>query len=113
MPTNELLDFWKLDQQDYDNCNLIKWWLNHKPTYWNLYDLAMDVLSIPGEFSFSFDFIQLTSVTLSFLASAVAVERVLSGGCNTISICCASLKSDTIQTLMLVKKKLHQQHVSS
>ncbi|KAI9437123.1 hypothetical protein F5148DRAFT_953123, partial [Russula earlei] len=39
--------------------------------------------------------------------SAVAVERVFSGGRDTISLCRASLKVETIRTLILVKKKLH------
>ena len=35
------------------------------------------------------------------------VERVFSGGRDTISLRRASLKVETIRTLMLVKKKLH------
>jgi hypothetical protein len=38
--------------------------------------------------------------------SAVAVERIFSGGRDTISLRCASLKPETIRMLMLVKKKL-------
>ncbi len=37
----------------------------------------------------------------------VAVERIFSGGRDTISIRRASLKSDTIRVLMLVKHRLH------
>jgi hypothetical protein len=40
------------------------------------------------------------------LGSAVAVERVFSGGRDTISLRRASLHSDTIRVLMLVKKKI-------
>jgi hypothetical protein len=45
--------------------------------------------------------------------SAVAVERVFSGGRDTIGIRRARLKADTIRTLMLVKArvKLDRQHV--
>jgi predicted PurR-regulated permease PerM len=39
--------------------------------------------------------------------SAVAVERVFSGGRDTISLRRASLRPETIKVLMLVKKKLH------
>jgi hypothetical protein len=39
--------------------------------------------------------------------SAVAVERIFSGGRDTISLRRARLQADTIRTLMLVKKRLH------
>ena len=39
--------------------------------------------------------------------SAVAVERIFSGGCDTISLRRASLTPDTIRSLMLIKKQLH------
>jgi hypothetical protein len=38
--------------------------------------------------------------------SAVAVERIFSGGRDTISLRRASLKPDTIRVLMLVKQRL-------
>ena len=38
--------------------------------------------------------------------SAVAVERIFSGGRDTISLRRASLKPETIRTLMLVKQRL-------
>jgi hypothetical protein len=38
--------------------------------------------------------------------SAVAVERIFSGGQDTISLRRASLNPETIQILMLVKRKL-------
>ena len=41
------------------------------------------------------------------LGSAVAVEWIFSGGRDTISLCRASLKPETIHTLMLVKQCLH------
>ncbi|KAL0957575.1 hypothetical protein HGRIS_001359 [Hohenbuehelia grisea] len=43
---------------------------------------------------------------LSFIGSAAAVERIFSGGRDTISIRRASLKPDTIRTLMIVKQHL-------
>jgi hypothetical protein len=39
--------------------------------------------------------------------SAVAVERIFSGGHDTISLRRASLDPETIRTLMLVKQQLH------
>lgn len=43
----------------------------------------------------------------SVIGSAVAVERVFSGGRDTISLRRASLHPETIRVLMLVKKRLH------
>jgi hAT family C-terminal dimerisation region len=40
------------------------------------------------------------------LGSAVAVERIFSGGRDTISLRRSSLKPETIRTLMLVKQRL-------
>jgi hypothetical protein len=40
------------------------------------------------------------------IGSAVAVERIFSGGRDTISLRRASLQPDTIWTLMLVKQRL-------
>ena len=40
-------------------------------------------------------------------ASAVAVERIFSGGHDTISLQCASLHAKTICIFMLIKKRLH------
>jgi hypothetical protein len=40
------------------------------------------------------------------LGSAVAVERIFSGGRDTIGLRRASLKADTIRTLMFVKARL-------
>ena len=50
------------------------------------------------------EFIVSTSIYL--LGSAVAVERIFSGGRDTISLRRASLKPETIRVLMLVKRGL-------
>ena len=42
----------------------------------------------------------------------MAVEHIFSGGRDTISLCCASLKPETIHTLMLVKQCLHLAHTA-
>ena len=48
------------------------------------------------------------NTNFSFLmsGSAVAVERIFSGGRDTISLRRASLNPDTIRVLMLVKQRL-------
>ncbi|KAJ7305613.1 hypothetical protein DFH08DRAFT_721042 [Mycena albidolilacea] len=43
---------------------------------------------------------------MNFAGSAVAVERVFSGGRDTIGLRRASLKAETIQMLMFVKARL-------
>ena len=45
--------------------------------------------------------------------SAIAVERIFSGGCDMISLQRASLYADTIHVLMLVKKQLHLAHAQA
>jgi hypothetical protein len=49
---------------------------------------------------------------LFYLGSAVAVERIFSGGRDIISLRCASLKPETICTLMLVKARLRLAHTA-
>jgi hypothetical protein len=49
----------------------------------------------------------ISEVAVSSLGSAVAVERIFSGGRDTISLRRASLHADSIRILMLVKKRLH------
>jgi hypothetical protein len=85
--TNELEEYFKLPAEDFDTCNPIQWWMGRRSQFPRLFQLARDVLCIPG--------------------SAVAVERIFSGGRDTISLQRASLHADTIRTLMLVKKRLH------
>ncbi|KAJ7327895.1 hypothetical protein DFH08DRAFT_614872, partial [Mycena albidolilacea] len=45
----------------------------------------------------------LREALIIFIGSAVVVERIFSGGHDTISLQCASLKPDMIRTLMIVK----------
>jgi hypothetical protein len=85
--TNELEEYFKLPAEDFDTCNPIQWWVGRRSQFPRLYQLARDILCIPG--------------------SAVAVERIFSGGRDTISLRRANLQPDTIRMLMLVKKRLH------
>ncbi|KIL54479.1 hypothetical protein M378DRAFT_92477, partial [Amanita muscaria Koide BX008] len=72
----------------FASCNPIQWWYANRirSRFPNLYWLAKDLLAIPG--------------------SAVAVERIFSGGRDTISMRRASLKPNTIHSLMLVKQRI-------
>ncbi|KAF5376117.1 hypothetical protein D9615_007777 [Tricholomella constricta] len=86
---DELAEYYKLtqDPEDFMKCNPVQWWTAHRAQFPNLFWLARDILTIPG--------------------SAVAVERIFSGGRDTISLRRASLHPETIRVLMLVKKRLH------
>jgi hypothetical protein len=44
--------------------------------------------------------------------SAVAVKHIFSGDHDTISLCCASLRAETTQALMVVKAKLQMAHIA-
>ncbi|KIJ27296.1 hypothetical protein M422DRAFT_271550 [Sphaerobolus stellatus SS14] len=85
-PRNELEDFFRMTPELWESCDPVQWWGARKLQFPNLSRLARDLLSIPG--------------------SAVAVERIFSGGRDTISLRRASLKPETIRTLMLVKQRL-------
>jgi len=101
---DELTEFWNLSQEDFQSCDPVKWWYGRRAQFPNLYRLARDILSIPGIlFVLVCDIYLLTS---HFIGSAVAVERIFSGGRDTISLRRASLKPKTIQVLMLVKCQL-------
>lgn len=99
---DELLEFWNLQQEDFESCDPLQWWLGRRAQFPNLYRLSCDIFSIPGMYYF----ISTYKVTNSLLGSAVAVERIFSGGRDTISLRRASLKPETIRVLMLVKRKL-------
>ena len=103
-PVDELSEFWNLSQEDFENCDPVQWWYGRRAQFPNLYRLAHDILSIPGMYSKFSEFIGSTSIYL--LGSAVAVERIFSGGRDTISLRRASLKPETIRVLMLVKHRL-------
>jgi len=73
----------------------------------NLSRFARDILSIPGKFTTNlFSLFNHLPMFLSFYArSAVAVEHIFSGSCDTISLRHVSLNLETIRTL-LVKQRL-------
>jgi hypothetical protein len=80
----------------------IQWWAGRRAQFPNLSRLARDILSIPGVFLL---FALKYSSDVS-KGSEVAVERIFSGARDTISLRRASLKPETIRTLMLVKQRL-------
>jgi hypothetical protein len=102
---DELEESYRLPQEDFDTCNPIHWWVGRHSQFPNLSRLARDILTIPGKFMLNF--LNLSKFAHGFsVGSAVAVERIFSGGRDTISLCCASLDPETIRTLMLVKQHL-------
>ena len=102
---DELEEYFKLPREDFDTCRPLEWWVGWRAQFPNLYRLARDLISIPGMSSFAM--YPLLNVNLnSSLGSAVAVERVFSGGRDMISLWHASLQPGTIRTLMMVKQHL-------
>jgi len=106
-PTNELTEFWNLPQEDFDTCDPLRWWHGRRAQFPHLYRLVRDIFSIPGNYLYlSTAFLIVKLIYHLSLGSAVAVERIFSGGRDTISLRRASLKPETIRILMLVKRKL-------
>ncbi|CAA7268097.1 unnamed protein product [Cyclocybe aegerita] len=89
---NELWEYFRqtAEPANFEKTDPLKWWNVRRESFPNLYRLTRDVLCIPG--------------------SAVAVERVFSGGRDVIGIQRASLHAQTIRSLMLVKAQLRLQH---
>jgi hypothetical protein len=48
---DELEEYFKLPQEDFETCNPIQWWFGRRTQFPNLFRLARDILSIPGKFS--------------------------------------------------------------
>ena len=74
--TNKLEEYFKLPVEDFDTCNPICWWVSRQSQFPCLFQLAHNILCIPGE-SFNKEKVHGCS---SILGSAVAVERIFSGG---------------------------------
>ena len=49
--TNELSDYFKLAQEDFDACNPLVWWAGRQSQFPNLSQFARDLLSMPGKLS--------------------------------------------------------------
>lgn len=106
---NELEEYFKVPREDFTSCDPIKWWISRRAQFPNLHRLACDVLSIPGEF-FYFIYLFCNLNCLVIPGSAVAVERIFSGGRDTISLRRAGLQPSTIRTLMILKHHLRLKH---
>jgi hypothetical protein len=104
---DELEEYFKLPREDFDACKPLEWWLGQRPQFPNLYGLARDLFSIPGR-SFLVVLVPILPhlILPSVLGSAVAVERIFSGGQDTISLRRASLQPETIRMLMVLKQRL-------
>lgn len=98
---DEIGEFFKLLPESFA-VDPIHWWAGRRAQFPNLSRLARDILSIPGVFLL----LALNYSSDVFKGSAVAVERIFSGARDTISLRRASLKPETIRTLMLVKQRL-------
>jgi hypothetical protein len=46
---NELEEYFKLPTEDFDSCHPIHWWIGRRAQFPNLFCMACDMLSIPGE----------------------------------------------------------------
>ena len=51
---DELEEYLKLHPEDFSSCHPFQWWHGRRAQFPNLYHLATDVLSIPGNISNSF-----------------------------------------------------------
>jgi hypothetical protein len=102
---DELDDYFciTLKKENWTKCDPIMWWHMQRHKFPNLSILARNLLAIPGMSPFIY---LIRTADLSFIGSAVAVERVFSGGRDTISLRRASLMPETIRTLMVVKASL-------
>jgi hypothetical protein len=109
--SNELEAYYfKMPAEDFRTCDPVNWWFVHRFQFPNLFQLAFDILGIPG-----------MTVIRSFLceilmnlptASAVTVEHIFSEGRDTISLRCASLQPKTIKILMILKQKIRARRAS-
>jgi hAT family C-terminal dimerisation region len=100
---DEFEEFLKLPQENFAACDPVQWWAGCCVQFPNLSQLARDIMSIPG---ISLSFLCFSQPLRPCVGSAIAVERVFSGGRDTICLCHARLKADTIHTLMVVKQRL-------
>jgi hAT family C-terminal dimerisation region len=46
--TNELEEYFKLPAEDFESCNPIQWWVSRRSQFPRLFQLAHDILCIPG-----------------------------------------------------------------
>jgi hypothetical protein len=49
LATDELEEYFKLPREDFESCDPIRWWMGRRAQFPNLFRLARDIFSIPGE----------------------------------------------------------------
>lgn len=104
---DELDEYYRITMQPVDfSVDPLEWWHARREQFPRLYRMTCDILCIPGNWLLSYSLYIHCSFFFDLAGSAVAVERIFSGGRDAISLRRASLKADTIQALMLVKGQL-------
>ena len=76
--------------------DVLKWWYQHHTTYPTLHRMALDYLSIPGEWSSSFVSLFLTIQ----IATSIDVERTFSKGQLLLSHVCSRLAVQSTRALL-------------
>jgi hAT family C-terminal dimerisation region len=61
--SDELEDYFKLGQEDFDTCRPLDWWWGRRAQFPNLYRLARDILAVPGELFSFFSTVHVSDVT--------------------------------------------------
>lgn len=94
--SNELAEYFRITSvpEPFDGVDPLQWWYSRCAQFPQLYRLARNILCI-----LCFLIYSVADCGPQSPGSAVAVERIFSGGR-------ASLKAETIQTLMFVKARL-------
>jgi hypothetical protein len=106
-PEAELDRLFQLQAESFDACpDPVEWWRTHRAQFPLLSRFARDILSIPGKLCSAYSF---ETITNKYTGSAVSVERVFSGGRDTVALRRASLSAETIRELMLVKHQLRRE----
>ena len=53
--TDEVQEYFKLPRENFDTCDLLRWWAGHRSQFPNLSCFARDILLISGEFAIDSD----------------------------------------------------------
>lgn len=46
---DELAEYYKLRREDFETCDPVQWWVGRRSQFPNLFCLARDIMTIPGE----------------------------------------------------------------